>query len=103
MRTGTFSDMEMVEGDLVGSELRVACTSKGYQGVFQVAEGVPSELYVVRLSFSHDSLAFAVLEGEYAGSFRGVVERDSLKGVLRFRNGGAMPIVLPRRRSYWDR
>ena len=102
--TGTFSDMAFNRdaGDVTGHELHIAFTSAGYEGVFQVAEGAPSELMLVKVVFEGNKLSFTVPAGSYAGSFSGLVGADGITGVLTHQNGVGEKIDLPRRKSYWD-
>ena len=102
--TGTFSDMAFNQdaGDVTGHELRIAFTSAGYEGVFQVAEGAPSELMLVKVVFDGNKLSFTLPAGSYAGSFSGIVDANGISGVLTHASGAQEKVVLPRRKSYWD-
>src|SRR2546425_3338582 len=60
--TGTFSNLEYNQegGDLLGMEIKIVPTKKGYQGALQIAEGGPSELMVVDVFFEKDNVKFEI-------------------------------------------
>jgi hypothetical protein len=105
--TGTFTSLRIHKegGDLLGEELRVVLTRKGYQGVLQIAEGGPSILMVVEIRIEKDKIAFEIPASypDYGGGkFEGKLDAKGITGVLRF--GKAEDQVRwIRGRSYWDR
>lgn len=103
--TGTFSSLRYnpESGDLGGVEIRIVYTKLGYQAAIQFSEGAPTELIVVKASFSGTSISFEIPEtNDYAGSFSGTIDNKSLKGTFRFKTGGEWKVNLPRKPSYWD-
>jgi hypothetical protein len=103
--TGTYSNLAFNSegGDLIGVELRIAATRKGYQGVLQFAEGVPEDLILVDLQVKGQQIQFVIPESSrYAGSFSGVVRNGVLTGHFKYKNNGAEDIVLKKGKSYWD-
>jgi len=60
--TGTYTNMYFNRegGDLLGEELKIVRTRKGYQGALQVAEGGPGELIVVDIKLTGNKIEFAV-------------------------------------------
>ena len=103
--TGTFSSLRYnsESGDLGGVEIRIVYTKLGYQAAIQFSEGAPTELIVVKPSFSGTSISFEIPETHnYAGSFSGTIDKKSLKGTFRFKTGGEWKVNLPRKKSYWD-
>ena len=103
--TGTFTDMSYNQegGDVVGHELRIVVTTAGYEGIYQVAEGEPSELMVVNIAFEkNNKISFLIPSGTYAGSFTGAISDKGITGVFNHRGGAAEHINLPRHTSYWD-
>jgi hypothetical protein len=102
--TGTYSDFEYVSdaGDVIGHELRIVYTSTGYEGAYQVSEGEPSQLMLVKINFTGNKISFSVSSGVYTGSFSGVVNEEGITGIFKYASGAQEKISLPRRRSYWD-
>lgn len=102
--TGTFSDMKYTQdaGDVVGHELRIVFTRVGYEGAYQVSEGEPSELMLVKITFEgKDRVNFSVSTGAYAGSFSGTISAKGISGVFKYTTGAEERLDLPRRPSYW--
>jgi hypothetical protein len=100
--TGTFSDMYFNEegGDVLGTEVRIVVGSRGYQAAVQIGQGQPSDLMVVNVWTSGDSIRFSLPGGD---RFEGRITSKYLAG--KFLRGSARPEVvkLARGRSYWDR
>lgn len=103
--TGTYTNLEYHQesGDLLGIEMRVVFTRKGYQASLQIAEGGISELIIVKLNLKKQALNFEIdSPALYKGIFNGVITEDNLKGLLKYSSGGELEFNLPRRKSYWD-
>jgi hypothetical protein len=90
-------------GDVIGDEIKIVYTRKGYQGVVQFAEGAPDELMIVGIEVVGAKVSFSVPDSSpYAGQFTGVIENGILKGEFRFKTGGADKVELKKGKSYWD-
>lgn len=103
--TGTYSDMNYNAqgGDVLGTEIRIVNTRKGYQGVIQFSEGTPEELVVVDIQIKNDAVSFVVPEpSPYAGEFTGNIRGGVLKGEFRYKSGGSEKVELKKGKSYWD-
>ncbi|TMI23115.1 hypothetical protein E6H36_11440 [Candidatus Bathyarchaeota archaeon] len=105
--TGTFSNLEYNQegGDLLGIEIKIVPTRKGYQGAIQIAEGGPSELMVVDVFFQGDRVKFQIPSSykSYGGGvFEGTIDSHGMKGRLSFKGGTGDNETSIRRHSYWD-
>ena len=105
--TGTFSNLEYNQegGDLLGIEIKIVLTGKGYQGALQIAEGVPSELMVVDILFDKAHIKFQIPNSYKTyggGGFEGTINSNGIKGRLSFKGGAGDNETLIRRHSYWD-
>src|SRR5437867_12576689 len=60
--TGTFTSLTYNEegGDLLGEEIKIVLARNGYQGALQLAEGEPSNLIVVDVSFDKNKVKFEI-------------------------------------------
>ncbi|MGH7404426.1 MAG: hypothetical protein ACREJA_00910 [Candidatus Methylomirabilales bacterium] len=106
--TGTFSSLEYHKeaGDLLGTEIKIVSTRKGYQGALQIAEGGPSELMVVDVFFEKDVIRFEIPKtyAVYGGArFEGKIDAKGIKGAFRYQTHVGDPEYLVRGPSYWDR
>ena len=103
--TGTYSNMYVNEeaGEVLGEELKIVVTTGGYQGALQFAQGVPSELILVDVSATENKISFSFAGTDpYSGRFTGMIDRDSLTGEFKFKNGASEKVEMQRRKSYWD-
>jgi len=105
---GTFSNLEYNQegGDLLGMEIKIVPTKKGYQGALQIAEGGPSELMVVDVFFEKDNVKFEIPKSYsiYGGGvFEGKIDSKGIKGALRFEGTEGDKEILTRGRGYWDK
>jgi hypothetical protein len=103
--TGTYTNMSFNKegGDLLGQELKIVATRRGYQGALQLAEGEPGELSVVDIKISGDKIEFAVPDSSPdACQFSGTIERGKIIGRFRFRTGGTQNVTLTKGKGYWD-
>ena len=103
--TGTYTNMHYNHegGDVLGEELRIAYTSKGYEGTLQFAQGVPGELILVEITQKGKKIAFDIPpKHPEEGSFNGTIERDTLEGQFMFKSGGTQNVQLKKGKSCWD-
>lgn len=103
--TGTYTNMyyNSEGGDVIGDEIRIVNTRKGYQGVVQFAEGAPEELVIVDINVVGQNISFSIPDSSpYAGQFSGAIENGTLKGEFHFKTGGADKVELKKGKSYWD-
>jgi hypothetical protein len=106
--TGTFSSLRFnTEGrDLLGVELKIVPTRKGYHGALQIAEGGPSEMMVVDVAVRKNNAIRFDIPASYpfygGGTFEGTLDSKGITG--RFTFGGVTGDLerLVRGRSYWD-
>jgi hypothetical protein len=90
-------------GDVLGQEIKIVVTNKGYEGALQFAEGGPSELVVVSIKIDGTKISFKVPDGSLgAGDFSGSIQNGVIKGTFRFKSGASEDIVLRKGKSYWD-
>jgi hypothetical protein len=106
--TGTFSNLEYHQegGDLLGVEIKIVHTKKGYQGALQISEGGPSQLMVVDVIFEKDTVKFEIPNAYtlYGGGvFEGKIDSKGIKGRFRFKGKAGDQESLVRGRSYWDK
>jgi hypothetical protein len=102
---GTYTNLKFNQegGDLLGVELRIVRTKKGYQGVLQFAEGRPEELILVDVQVEGKRVKFSIPDDDpNAGSFSGVIENGALTGHFQYKSGGVEDVVLKKGKSYWD-
>lgn len=102
---GTYSSIVFNEegGDVLGYEVRIAPTARGFQAVVQVAEGAPGPLHVVDVIQTKDSIKFDIpLDGEVKGTFEGRVTASGLEGIISL-PAGRVRVELKRTISYWER
>ncbi|SRR6266404_3107047 len=103
--TGTYTNMSFhKEGwQILGEEIRIVLTQKGYQGALQFSDGAPGELVVVDLVAVGTTISFAIPDtSSHAGQFTGTLENGLLKGEFRFKAGVSRSVELWKGKSYWD-
>jgi len=104
--TGTFTSLHYHQeaGDLLGTEVRIVRTARGYQAAVQISEGSPSSLYLADATIRENQISFTLEDAEpYSGGiFTGIISSTGLTGTLRFPSGGKDAIDLKRGKSYWD-
>jgi len=106
--TGVYSDMhlEKKSGDVLGIEIVIVYSTKGYMVTFQSSEGVPSVPITVSARISGNDIEFTLPPSEgYSGVFKGKIGRNELRG--QFENGqlnnkSEQIIRLKRGKSYWQ-
>lgn len=103
---GTFSNLEYrpQSGDLVGVEIKIVPTSRGFQGALLIAQGLPREFIVVAILFEGNRVRFVVPASYdvYGGTeFEGVFDRNTIRGRMRYPTGAVQDVRLARR-GHWD-
>ena len=106
--TGTFSNLVYTAegGDLLGVEIKIVPTRRGFQGALQIAEGGPSEIMVVDVRVQGEQLEFTIPESYRpygGGSFKGKVNANGIVGRFVFNGNAQEEARLVRRPGYWDR
>ena len=100
--TGTYSTLayHAEGGDVLGIELSIVYTQRGYYVIYQSSEGehivpvvVPAQIKGTRLAFTLPN------EADPRGSFHGRIERDAIRGNF---SGNRQTVTLPRKSSYWN-
>ena len=105
--TGTYTDMYYNRdgGDLLGTELKIVFTSKGYQGVIQFGHGGASPLMIVEIKVNGNKIQFDIPLTQpplYPTHFEGTVDATGLKGIFRIGTIEGESVILKRSKSYWD-
>lgn len=105
--TGTFSSLSFHRegGDLLGAEIKIVLTRRGYQGALQIAQGGPSELMIVDLAIEGTKVRFtipATFEQYGGGTFEGTIDSRGILGRFTIKGVTGDPERLLRGRSYWD-
>jgi hypothetical protein len=90
-------------GDVIGWEIKIVFTGSAFQGVVQIAEGVPGELAIVDINVDGTKISFSMQgRSSYTGKFSGTIENGLLRGEFRFKDGVVESVALQRGKSYWD-
>jgi hypothetical protein len=99
--TGIYSNMRYIDeaGDVLGTEVFIVYSSKGYFAIVQVAEGVPSVPAVVPIKVEGSRVSLSLPLDMGGGQFRGQVTEGGLSG--RFADDRE-PWELKRGKSYWQ-
>lgn len=100
--TGLFSDMAYNRdgGDVIGIEVFITYSGKGYFVVYQSAEGEPTVPVVVPAKISGTSISFDVpADTDPRGSFTGTMNAHELVGAF---SGNQTTVHLRRKASYWQ-
>ena len=106
--TGTFSSLRFntKAENLLGVELKIVPTRKGYQGALQIAEGGLSEIMVVDVQLRRNNTIRFNTPVSYpfygGGTFEGRVDSKGITGDFTFVGVTGNPERLVRGRSYWD-
>jgi hypothetical protein len=104
---GTYTDLSYNRegGDILGTEIRIVGTRRGFQATVQVAEGSASPL-IVGAVFAVDAtgkFGFALPSNDLGlRRFDGVIVGAVLRGTFTFADGKTERVTLRRGRSYWD-
>jgi len=102
--TGTFSSMYYNEegGDLIGTEVRIVYTRKGFQGTVQDAEGEPDELILFTATIdggNNFTISYTSPRTGDPVTISGRVTEAGLETKTKWWTGGNL---LKRAPSYWD-
>jgi hypothetical protein len=103
--TGTFTNLKYLKeaGDLLGYEIRVLFTQKGYYALVQVASGGAGVAVLEPVRISEERLLIAFKDHPFGlESFEGAISQATLTGKFRFTTGTAESVSLKRGKSYWD-
>jgi hypothetical protein len=92
--------------NLLGVELKIVSTRKGYQGALQIAERGLSEIMVVDGQLRRNNTIRFNIPVSYpfygGGTFEGRVDSKGITGDFTFVGVTGNPERLVRGRSYWD-
>jgi hypothetical protein len=100
--TGVFSDMAYNKegGDVIGIEIFLVYSNRGYFAVYQSSEGAPSVPVVLPAKVVGSSVSFQIpSEIDSRGSFMGTIDNNELTGCF---SGNGQSIHLKRKPSYWQ-
>jgi hypothetical protein len=99
--TGIYSNMaySTQEGDVLGTEVFVVNTNRGYYVVFQSGDGEPTIPVVVPAEVSKSSIRFVLPPGVVGGTFTGTIGSNQLIGSF---SSNHQVIRLKRKASYWQ-
>jgi hypothetical protein len=107
--TGIYSNMDFNEegGDVLGIEVFLVYTSKGYYVVFQSSAGEPTVPIVVRAKINKSKIEFSLPQSSknYSGRFLGKITPSEIKGSFELEQigpHGEKEIILKRKKSYWQ-
>ncbi|EKE2795529.1 hypothetical protein OUL80_003196 [Salmonella enterica subsp. enterica serovar Tees] len=98
--TGIYSDLKFHDGtgDVVGTEIIIGYSSKGYWISFQYSEGEPTFPIIVLASINKGKITFKV--PSEINEFNGEISSDGwLVGEF---DGNKQKIILQRGKSYWQ-
>jgi hypothetical protein len=104
--TGVYSDMCYNVGgaDIVGMEVQVVYSQKGYYVVYQSSEGEPSVPVVIQATIKNKTVEFDIPEGvPFSGNFNGQITDKGIEGKIEGYSGYASKLILKRQLSYWQR
>ncbi len=100
--TGIYSDMAYNHegGDLLGQEIFIVATKKGYFVIFQYSEGEPNVPVIIPADIKGAEISF-IIPGDVdpRGMFRGTIGDEGLKGEF---SGNNQRVFLKRKNSYWQ-
>jgi hypothetical protein len=100
--TGTFSNLKYNSegGDVLGAEISIVNSNRGYYVVYQISEGEPAVPVVLPARVAGSSISFVVPpEGNPRGAFAGTIGDQELSGTFA---GNKEQIHLKRKASYWQ-
>jgi hypothetical protein len=106
--TGIYSNMSVHEesGDVLGIEVFVVLSSRGYFVVFQSSEGGPAVPVVAQAKIEGKSIEFVLPpESAYAGKFKGTLTEEGINGSFpsgRLGPDGSSVIRLKKGKSFWQ-
>lgn len=100
--TGIYSDMSYNDdsGDVLGDEVFIVFSNRGYYAVFQGSEGEPYVPVVVPVKVEGNTISFTLPASvDPRGQFHGKIAGGELTGTF---SGNAQTIHLKRKASYWQ-
>jgi hypothetical protein len=100
--TGTFSNLTYNNegGDVLGTEISIVNSNRGYYVVYQISEGEPAVPVVLPAKVAGSSISFVIPpEGDPRGAFAGTIGDQELSGTFA---GNKEQIHLKRKASYWQ-
>jgi hypothetical protein len=100
--TGIYSDMSYSDdsGDVLGDEIFLVFSNRGYYAVFQGSEGEPYVPVVVPVKVEGNSISFTLpASTDPRGKFQGKITNGELTGTF---SGNAQTVHLKRKASYWQ-
>ena len=100
--TGLFSDMTFHSdtGDVLGMEVFLVYSNRGYIAIYQSSEGEPSVPIVLPAKVNGNAVSFQIPpEVDGRGSFVGTVSNNELVGSF---SGNGQRVHLKRKPSYWQ-
>jgi len=104
--TGVYSDMcyNVGGGDILGMEIQVVYSKKGYYVVYQTSEGEPSVPVVIQTTIKDRTIEFQIPEEvPFSGNFYGQITDKGIEGKIEGYSGYASKLILKRQLSYWQR
>ena len=105
MFTGTYSDLRYMDetGDLIGEELKIVYTSKGYKGILQVSSGYPLVPFIIDVQIKGNAINYSFVGQEVSKTdFHGFITKEGIDGIERT-PGITMNVNMKRTKSYWDK
>lgn len=99
--TGCYSDMYFHEesGDILGNEIFIINSKKGYYVLYQESEGWPTVLYLLPLNVKNDRIQFTMpSKYQYMGKFDGKISDLRLEGSFKKID---YHFILKKNQSYW--
>ena len=103
--TGVYTNLEYSSesGDVIGMEVFLVYSKKGYYAIFQDSEGEPSIPVVISAKIDSKNITFIIPRNSgtsYSGEFKGRFTERGLVGAFK---GIKQKIILERRNSYWQK
>ncbi len=100
--TGIYSSLSFntESGDIVGEEIMVSFSNKGYIATFQSSEGEPTPPVVTKVNIVNNTITFILPPPfDMQGKFIGVISKNMLTGKFEKSN---QVLTLERKNSYWQ-
>lgn len=100
--TGIYSILSFntESGDVVGEEIMVVFSNKGYIATYQSSDGEPTIPVVTKVNIVNDTITFTLPPPfDIQGEFIGVISKNTLTGKFKKSN---QVLILERKNSYWQ-
>ncbi|QIP54873.1 hypothetical protein [Hafnia alvei] len=100
--TGIYSSLSFntESGDIVGEEIMVVFSNKGYIATYQSSDGEPTIPVVTKVNIVNDTITFTLPPPfDIQGEFIGVISKNMLTGKFKKSN---QVLILERKNSYWQ-